>query len=174
MIGTAPENERASVPILRARRRCHPVPFAQAEHNLCDGGTSQCSRRGTGFHAYRAAYLLNAYQVRLQPRRSASIGLKIQAALNPWKSRSATSRRGASSFGRTHASHASTGGVPWPCDPHATCNGICNGCNALQVAAQTVRQPFRYRCARVAPPSRHHVNTASGPCTVRAHVVLKQ
>ena len=37
MIGTAPENEGASVPILRARRRCHPVPLAQTEHNLCDG-----------------------------------------------------------------------------------------------------------------------------------------
>lgn len=60
------------------------------------------------------------------------------------------------------------------CDLHATCNGICNGCNALQVAAQTVRQPFRYRCARVAPPSRHHVSTASGPCAVRACIVLKQ
>lgn len=58
------------------------------------------------------------------------------------------------------------------CDLHATCNGICNGCNALQVAAQTVRQPFRYRCARVAPPSRHHVSTASGPCTVRARLML--
>ena len=58
MIGTAPENEGTSVPILRARRRCGcggcrivrrptnptraqtmpPVLLAQAEHNLCDGG----------------------------------------------------------------------------------------------------------------------------------------
>lgn len=37
------------------------------------------------------------------------------------------------------------------CDLHATCNGTCNGRKALQVAAQTVRQPFRYRCARVVP-----------------------
>ena len=45
------------------------------------------------------------------------------------------------------------------------------GCGANR--SRTLPIPFRYRCARVAPPSRHHVSTASGPCTVRARVVLK-
>ena len=46
------------------------------------------------------------------------------------------------------------------------------GCGANR--STTLSIPFRYRCARVAPPSRRHVSTASGPCTVRARVVLKQ
>lgn len=73
---------------------------------------------------------------------------------------------------RGHYDHATA--MRPACDLHATCNGTCNGRKALQVAAQTVRQPFRYRCARVAQPSRRHVSTASGPCTVRGRVVLKQ
>lgn len=141
-IGTAPENEGANVPILRARRRCHPVPLAQAEHNLCDGGASQCSRRGTGFHAYRAAYLLNAYQVRSQSRCSASNGHYLSttrartvqgpdAVLTWWR------------LGGTTLAQLYRKGC------RRVCAATCNSLRPLQVACRSMARTFlklKYAC----------------------------
>lgn len=91
--------------------------------------------QGTGFRAYLAAYLLNAYQVRLQPRRSASNGRCLSASRADMMA----------AWGTTLAQRYRKG-----C--RTVCAATCNALRPLQVPLQVACRSHRCRMAIMPSP----------------------